>query len=122
MPTQRKQDLHVGIVGAGMGGIAAAIALARAGAKVSVLETAIELGEIGAGIQMTPNVARLLTRWGVDEVIGENLVSFKELNMRRQDGKAIGYTPVRRVEQACGHPWWLVHRHVLHNVRGEDLY
>lgn len=45
-------DLHVGLCGAGIGGLAAAIALCRAGAKVTVLEAASELGEIGAGIQV----------------------------------------------------------------------
>ena len=58
------QKLHIGICGAGIGGLAAAIAMAKAGATVTVLEAAPELGEIGAGIQMTPNVARLLVNWG----------------------------------------------------------
>jgi salicylate hydroxylase len=70
-------ELHVGICGAGIGGLAAAIAIAKAGAKVTVLEAALELGEIGAGIQMTPNVARLLIKWGVDKVIGDDLVEFE---------------------------------------------
>lgn len=63
---------------------------------------------------MTPNVARLLRRYGVDKAIGENLVAFKELNMKRKDGSKIGYTPIRRVQEALGEPWWLVHRHHLH--------
>ncbi len=46
-----KTDLNVGIVGAGIGGVMAAIAIARAGGKVTVLEAAQQLGEIGAGIQ-----------------------------------------------------------------------
>lgn len=46
-------DLHVGICGAGIGGLAAAIAIRKAGGQVTVLEAAPELGEIGAGIQMT---------------------------------------------------------------------
>jgi salicylate hydroxylase len=71
--TQR-QNIHVGLCGAGIGGLAAAIALRRAGAQVTVLEAAPALGEIGAGIQMTPNVSRLLMKWGVADVIGENLV------------------------------------------------
>jgi salicylate hydroxylase len=86
------QTLHVGLCGAGIGGLAAAIALCRAGAQVTVLEQASELGEIGAGIQMTPNAARLLIKWGVADVIGENLVEFEELNMRRRDGTKVGYT------------------------------
>jgi salicylate hydroxylase len=47
-----KTDLSVGIVGAGIGGVMASIAIARAGGKVTVLEAAQQLGEIGAGIQM----------------------------------------------------------------------
>jgi salicylate hydroxylase len=45
-------ELHVGICGAGIGGLTAAIAMRRAGVKVTVLEAASELGEIGAGIQV----------------------------------------------------------------------
>jgi len=47
-----QRELHVGVVGAGIGGIMASIAIARAGGKVTVLEAASQLGEIGAGIQM----------------------------------------------------------------------
>jgi salicylate hydroxylase len=59
---------------------------------------------------MTPNVARLLRKWGVDEVIGEDLVRFRELNMRKTDGTCIGYTKIGEVEEVLGQPWWLVHR------------
>jgi salicylate hydroxylase len=40
---------------------------------------------------MTPNVARLLIRWGVDKVIGDNLVEFEEVHLRRKDGTKVGY-------------------------------
>jgi hypothetical protein len=61
----RVQNLHVGLVSAGLGGLTAAVAISRAGARVTVLEAAAELGEIGAGIQMTSNVSRFLIKWGV---------------------------------------------------------
>lgn len=108
------KDVHVGLVGAGIGGLAAAIALRRAGAKVTVLEAAPVLGEIGAGIQMTPNVSRLLRAWGVADVIGDNLVRMEELNMRRRDGTKVGHTLMKRVENTLGQPWWVVHRAHLH--------
>ena len=53
------------IAGGGIGGLAAALALAQKGRKVRVLEKAAEFGEIGYGIQMGPNVARMLERLGV---------------------------------------------------------
>ena len=100
------RELHVGLVGAGLGGLAAAIAIARAGAKVTVLEAAAELGEIGAGIQMTPNVSRFLIKWGVSDIIGEDLVQCDNVNMRRTDGKIIAYTDFKRTVRDYGYPWY----------------
>ena len=64
---------------------------------------------------MTPNVSILLQRWGVDKIIGNNLVQFEELNMRRKDGTRVGYTKIAILEEALGRPWWVVHRAHLHD-------
>ena len=117
--SKQHQRLHVGLVGAGIGGLAAAIAIARAGARVTVLEAASELGEIGAGIQMTPNVSRFLIKWGVSDIIGPDLVQCDEINMRRTDGKIIAYTDFKKVVREYGYPWWVVHRHHLHTGLAE---
>jgi salicylate hydroxylase len=53
------------IAGGGIGGLAVALALARKGRKVRVLEKAPEFGEIGYGIQMGPNVARMMEHLGI---------------------------------------------------------
>lgn len=63
---------------------------------------------------MTPNVSVLLQRWGVDREIGDNLVRFEELNMRRKDGTLVGHTEILTLEKALGRPWWVVHRAHLH--------
>ena len=42
-------------------------------------------------------------------------MQFQELNLRDKQGVPIGYTKIKKVEEACGFPWWLVHRHHLHN-------
>lgn len=56
-----QQHLEIGIIGAGIGGMMCAIAVARAGAKVTVLEAAQQLGEIGAGIQMVGGPSKTST-------------------------------------------------------------
>lgn len=53
------------VVGGGIGGMAAALALARLGRPTHVLEQAETLGEIGAGIQLAPNALRVLDHLGV---------------------------------------------------------
>lgn len=61
---------RIGIIGGGMGGLTAAIALTRiAGVQVTVFEQAGALGEVGAGVTVAPNAARVLDRLGVLERI-----------------------------------------------------
>src|SRR3546814_20428346 len=55
------------IVGGGIGGLAAALALARQGISVDLLEAASEIGEIGAGIQLAANAFNALDALGVGE-------------------------------------------------------
>ncbi len=54
------KDLHTLIIGGGIGGLTAALALQRAGYRVSVFEQVAELGEIGAGVTITPNACHVL--------------------------------------------------------------
>ena len=51
---------RITVIGAGIGGLAAAVALARRGAQVTVLERAPAIREIGAGLQVSPNGAAVL--------------------------------------------------------------
>jgi salicylate hydroxylase len=68
-----KDDLRIAIIGAGMGGLSSALALAVKGfTRIDVYETASDLGFVGAGIQMPPNCARILNQLGCwDEIEGE---------------------------------------------------
>jgi salicylate hydroxylase len=65
------ERLTAAVVGGGIGGLAAAAALTRAGIDASVYEQAPEIGEIGAGVLIGPNSVRLLHRLGLAEAIDE---------------------------------------------------
>ena len=57
----------IGIVGAGLGGMTAAVALQQRGFRVTVYEQAQELGEIGAGITVGPNISVVLAGLGLED-------------------------------------------------------
>jgi 2-polyprenyl-6-methoxyphenol hydroxylase-like FAD-dependent oxidoreductase len=61
-------DLPILVAGGGIGGLAAALALAQQGHRVKVLEQASEIGEIGAGIQLAPNAFHAFDALGVGPV------------------------------------------------------
>jgi 3-hydroxybenzoate 6-monooxygenase len=66
------------VVGGGIGGLTAALALARGGHRVRVLERAAEFAELGAGLQLAPNATRVLARLGVlDEVVSAGVLPMR---------------------------------------------
>ena len=62
---------HVVVTGAGLGGLAAALALLRHGFDVTVLEQAPALGEVGAGVQLSANATRVLSLLGLEDTVAE---------------------------------------------------
>jgi salicylate hydroxylase len=69
-----------------MGGLATALALAKKGfTHIDVYETASNLGFVGAGIQLAPNMARILDRLGCWKDIEREAVDLKETSIRRKN-------------------------------------
>lgn len=106
------------IVGAGLGGLAAAIALRRAGHEVVVVEQADALGTVGAGIQMAPNASRLLDGWGVVARFADAGVPAEAAVRRRwDDGGVLGEVEMgERLVEQVGASYWCLHRADLHRA------
>ena len=110
-------QLHVLIVGCGMGGLAAAHCLGKAGHKVTLFEAASAIGEVGAGIHLTPNASRLLRRWGAGPALDAIAVRSQAIILRRYStGERVGYTPLMNMPEKYGAPYYHMHRADLHKI------
>jgi salicylate hydroxylase len=104
--------LKIAVIGGGIGGLSAAVALRRAGFAVDVYEQAPELTEIGGGINMGPNAARILYRLGLGEGLDREGVRPVGSHQRRwQDGRTLQRAALNPLcEQLYGAPHLTIHR------------
>ncbi|KAI2619141.1 FAD/NAD(P)-binding domain-containing protein [Hypoxylon sp. NC1633] len=107
-------QLHVIVVGAGLGGLGAAIAILLAGHNVTVLESASEIGEIGAGIQVLPNSSRILISWGLGDEVAKHATMPQYANMIGWKGNFLSRMDLHAYAKALGTPFWDFHRANLH--------
>jgi salicylate hydroxylase len=100
------------IAGAGIGGLTAALTLARLGYRVLVAEQAEKLTDVGAGIQLSPNATRILQALGVAERLTATAVVPEGLSIRSAgSGTEIAYMPIgQAMEFRYGAPYWMLHR------------
>ena len=106
------RPLTIAVIGAGIGGLTAAVALRQAGFDVDVYEQATELTEVGGGINMGPNAARILYRLGLGDALDLEAVRPASTHQRRwQDGRTLQRAPLNpRCEELYGAPHLTVHR------------
>lgn len=103
---------RLAIAGAGIGGLTAALCLARAGFSVDVFERADALEEVGAGIQLSPNASRILIELGLEASLAPAVVAPAGMDVRSGPSGSLivaaelGEAMARR----HGAPWWVVHR------------
>lgn len=112
------QQIEVLVAGGGIGGLAAALACAQAGWVVRLFERAPVFSEVGAGIQISPNVVRVLHHWGLEAALKEVAAFPDRLQVRSAlSGVVLGGLPLRgRAEARYGAPYATIHRADLHHV------
>ncbi len=104
------------VAGGGIGGLAAALAASRAGCMVRLFERAPVLTEIGAGVQLGPNVTRVLHSWGLAEALKAVAACPERLQVRSaSSGQVLGTLRLGSAMAArYGAPYMTVHRADLH--------
>lgn len=110
------EDSSVLISGAGIGGLAAALGLARIGVRCTVLERAPELGELGAGIQLGPNAFRAFDELGIGDKARSLAVYVEAMKlMDATTAEEIVSLPLDGgFRTRFGNPYAVVHRGELH--------
>lgn len=112
------RSLNLLVSGGGIGGLAAALALARNGHKVTVLEQSAAFGEIGAGIQLGPNIFKMFEYLGLTEAI--NRVAFFPAGLGMNDvrtGEKVVRVALGEAARAVyGYPYGVIYRPDIHQV------
>ncbi|CAG9204970.1 3-hydroxybenzoate 6-hydroxylase [Paraburkholderia tropica] len=116
MNTTRQTGPRAIVVGGGIGGLAAALALARQNVQVLLLEQAEKIGEIGAGIQLGPNAFNALDSLGAGEASRKRAVYTDWLNlMDATDASEIVRVETgARFRERFGNPYAVIHRADIH--------
>lgn len=112
------KPLEIIIVGAGIGGLTVAIGLHQAGHRVTILEQSHQISEVGAGIQMAPNAARVFARFGLLENLLEktNLLSRNSLRRYANNEELTTAPLMPGIGEKYGSPLGVIHRGDLQRI------
>ena len=118
-----KYAQHIIVAGAGLGGLTLALCLARVGFRVTVLEQAKVLGEVGAGVQISANGARVLYHLGLADALNRVALRPESGEMRHwQTGETLSSRPLGQAsEQDFGFPYFHLHRADFHSILATEL-
>lgn len=108
--------LNAAVIGGGIGGMSAAIALRRAGHEVTIYERADFAGEVGASISCAANGTRWLCKWGVDLAKGDPVVLKKLINRDWKTGEPVSVYDLADYEQRWGYIYYMFHRQYMHTM------
>jgi salicylate hydroxylase len=109
---------RIAIAGAGVAGLTTALALLQQGFKVDVFEQASQLGELGAGLQISPNGSRVLQALGLEAALKTcvSQAQGKEIRMWNTGQRWKLFDLGEDCLARFGAPYWMVHRGDLHRV------
>ena len=110
--TLQADDTPIVIVGAGIAGLTAALALAADNHNVIILERTGELAEVGAGLQLSPNACRVLQSVGVFDLVASNAVAPESVRIRSgRTGADLARLPLgAKILKRHGTPYFVIHR------------
>ena len=111
----------IAIIGGGIGGLTAAVALARKGLAAEVYEQAPVLEEVGAGVGLWPNAMRALDSIGLSGKVGQLAVEVTRQGLRRSDGTWLMCLPRELMTERWGAGVALVHRAELQQLLAAEL-
>lgn len=116
--------MEITVIGAGIGGLAAAASLIRHGHRVRVYEQAAELGEVGAAVQMSANAVKVLYELGLKPALETQGVKPEAFEFRRfDDGELLHEIPLGAAHaQKHGTPYYQIHRADLHAALKEAVH
>src|SRR5262245_40715058 len=118
-----RRPLRVAVIGGGIGGLGAAVALSQRGFDVQVYERSSKLEEVGAGLQVGPNAVKVLYALGLKEALHRN--AFEPTNMvsiKWDDGSLRHRVPLKATATASyGAPYMTAHRAHIHGMLREAL-
>jgi salicylate hydroxylase len=118
-----RRQQRVAVVGAGIGGLAAALSLSRSGVGVAVYEQAAALRDVGAGLHLAPNGSRVLRRWGLAGQL--DLAGVRPAAVQVRDwrsGRRVSRWPMGEgLARSCGAPYYTVSRPDLHQMLAARL-
>lgn len=108
---------RIAIAGAGIGGLAAALSLARRGFQVAVFEKAPGLDDAGAGIQLSPNAIKVLRNLGLGPNLADWMIEPEAIAIRRaSDAAEIVRLPLGIAPERWGAPYGVIHRAHLQRI------
>ena len=104
------------VVGAGIGGLAAARVLREAGFEVKIFERSPNLHPQGAGVSLWPNAVRVLRELGLAKALPRAGEFRADAGLRRWDGRLLAPTDPAEIERRYGAPMLLLQRTTLHDA------